>query len=179
VRVVLRLFAALLGLALAAVGFVLAVEVGWAWARPGHGSLLVPWRTWLTNLGGYSWIDQPVRLTAILLAVGGLVLLLIAALARGPKTVPMNDPSPEVSVVTSPRSLARLVGNTVRGQDGVTGTTVTASKRKVRVRAKSRLSAEADLLPRLTEVATGVVGDLPLPRTPKVSVVVDSPRDRS
>jgi hypothetical protein len=178
VRVLLRLIAALLGLGLAAVGFVLAVEVGWAWARPGHGSLLVPWRSWLAGLGGLSWTDQPVRLIAILLAVGGLVLLLVAAFARKPRTVPMNDPSDDVTVVTTPRSLARLVGNTVRGEDGVTGTTVTASARKVRVRARSRLSGEAELRPRLTGAATAAVTALPLPRTPRVSVVVDSPRDR-
>ena len=178
-RVLLRLLAALLGLALAAAGVILAVEVGWAWARPGHGPLLVPWRSWLVSLAGVTWTGRPVRLTAIVVAVAGFLLLLIAAAARGPKTVPLTDPSPEVSAVTTPRSLARLVGNTVRNADGVTGSTVTASSRRIRVRARSRLSTEAELLPRLTEAATAAVSDLPLPRTPRVSVVVDSPRDRS
>jgi hypothetical protein len=178
-RALLRLLAALLGLALAAVGFVAAVEVGWAWARPGHGTLLVPWRQWLATLHGYDWTSQPVRLTAIIVAVAGLVLILIAATARGAKTVALNDPSPEVSVVTTPRSLARAVGRTVRDQDGVTGTAVTASARRVRVRARSRLAAEAELLPRLSAAATDLLAGLPLPRQPRVRVVVDSKRDRA
>jgi hypothetical protein len=179
VRVLLRLLATLLGLAVAAAGGLLAVEVGWSWARPGHGSLLVPWPTWLANLNGVTWTAQPVRLTAIVVGVAGLVLLLIAAGARKARVVTLNDPSPDVSVVTTPRSLARVIGNTVRNQDGVTGTSVTASARKVRVRARSRLSTEEALLPRLTEVTRTVVDNLPLPRAPRVSVVVDSPKDRT
>jgi hypothetical protein len=179
VRVLLRPLAALLGLALAAAAGTLAVEVGWAWARPGHGSLLVPWRTWQAHLSADTWTSQPVRLTAVVVAAAGLVLLLVAAFARTARVVPLNDPGPVVSVVTSPRSLARVVGGTVRGEDGVTGTTVTASARRVRVRARSRLSTEEELLPRLVAVTRAALDHLPLPRRPRVSVVVDSPRDRT
>jgi hypothetical protein len=55
---------------------------------------------------------------------------------------------------------------------------VTASRRRVRVRATSRVHDEATLRPRLLEVAREAVADLPMPARPKVSVVVISPKDR-
>lgn len=171
-RILLRLLVALLGLAVAAAGLVLAVEVGWDWWRPGHGSLLVPWHQWLARLRPLNWTSAPVRIGSALVALGGLVLLLIAAGARQPRRLRLDGTSEHVTVVTSPRSLARLVGRAVRAQDGVSGATVTASRRRVRVQARSRLNTKEELVPRLTEAATDAVAGLPLPRTPRVSVTV-------
>ncbi|RZQ61355.1 DUF6286 domain-containing protein [Amycolatopsis suaedae] len=176
-RILVRLLSALLGLAVAAAGALLAVEVGWHWWRPGDAPLLVPWPQWRDHLAGLGWDSYAVRLTAGIVAGAGLLVLLAAAVARR-RAIRLTDPATEVSVSTSPRALARLVGRTVRAQDNVTGATVTATARKVRVRATSRLSTEAELRPRLRETVTDLLADVPLVRQPRVSVVVDSPKDR-
>jgi hypothetical protein len=176
VRILLRLIVALLGLIVAAAGFVLAVEVGWAWWRPGHGSLLVPWRQWLVRAHQLNWTSGQVRLTAVIVAVAGLVLLLLAVAARRARRVPLDEQSADLTVVTTPRSLARLVGRAVRAEDGVNSASVTATRRRVRIKAVSRLNTKQELTPRLTETARQAVADLPLPRTPKVRVAVTSER---
>ncbi|HEX3790884.1 MAG TPA: DUF6286 domain-containing protein [Pseudonocardiaceae bacterium] len=178
-RVLLRLLAALLGLAIAAAGLLTAVEVGWAWGRPRHRYLLFDWPYWVGRLRTLDWAGQQLHVVAWSVAAGGFVLVLIALFARRSPVVRLNDPNPDVTVVTTPRSLARLVGSAVRAEDGVAGTSVSATARRVRVRARSRLNTEDQLLDRLVETAASAVGNLPLPRKPKVSVVVDSPKDRS
>ncbi|MBK1783376.1 DUF6286 domain-containing protein [Prauserella cavernicola] len=176
-RVFVRLLSTLLGLALAAAGVLLALEVAWQWWRPQDAPLLVPWPSWRDALEGTGWDSTTVRVVAIIVAVAGLVLLFTASAARR-RDVRLTDPAPGVTVTTSPRSLARVVGQHVRAQENVTSASVTASARKIRVRATSTLESEQELRPRLAESVSGLVGDLPLVRRPKVSVVVDSPRDR-
>ncbi|MFC7613914.1 DUF6286 domain-containing protein [Actinokineospora soli] len=137
----------------------------------------MPWPDWRDRLAEVSWESTPVQVTAWFTAVAGLALLVAAVLSRR-REVPLRDPAPGVTVRTSPRSLARIVGTRVRAQDDVTGASVSATGRKVRVRASSRLAGEEQLRPRLTGVVADLLADLPLVRTPRVSVVVDSPRDR-
>ncbi|MCK2240489.1 MULTISPECIES: DUF6286 domain-containing protein [unclassified Crossiella] len=175
-RLIVRLLSTLLGLALAGAGGLLAVEFAWAAWKPGQHAL-VPWRDWADRLGSVDWTATPTRLVAGGLVLLGLILVWAATGARR-RDVRLADPAPEVTVTTSPRSLARLVGTRVRAQDGVHAATVTASRAKVRVRASSRLLAKDELRPKVLEVTRTVVTDLPLPRTPKVSVVVASPKER-
>ncbi|WET82066.1 DUF6286 domain-containing protein [Amycolatopsis sp. QT-25] len=176
-RLFVRLLSALIGLALAAAGVLLALEVGWGWWRPGRGPLFVPWDDWRDRLAGLSWNAPPVHYLAIAVAVVGL-LLIVAAAAAGRRAIRLTDPATEVSVTTSPRSLARLVGVTVRAQENVAGAKVTTTAKKIRVRATSRLETEGELRPRLLKTVSGLLEDVPLVRRPKVSVVVDSPKDR-
>ena len=175
-RVLVRSLSALLSLGIAVVGALLALEVGWAWLRPDNGWLLVPWPQWRDYLDGLAWHSTTVRVVAGVLAGAGLVLLLIAATARR-RDVLLQDPADEVSVLTSPGSLARIVGQRVRVEDNVSGVSVTATPKKIRVRASSRLESEEQLRPRLMEVVRSTVDDLPLVQTPRISVVVNSPRD--
>ncbi|MEU0792779.1 DUF6286 domain-containing protein [Amycolatopsis sp. NPDC005961] len=176
-RPLVRLLSTLLALAFAAAGALLALEVGWHWWRPGSGPLVVPWPRWQAELASLGWDAYAVRVGAGVVAAAGLVLLL-CALGAGSRAIRLTDPAGEVSVSTSPRSLARLVGLAVRAQDNVAGATVTASARRVRVRAKSTLETEGELRPRLLETVSALLDDVPLVRRPKVSVVVDSPKDR-
>jgi hypothetical protein len=177
VRPLVRLLSTLLALAFAAAGALLALEVGWHWWRPASGPLLVPWPRWQAELASLGWDAYAVRLGAGVVTAAGLVLLLCALAAKS-RAIRLTDPADEVSVSTSPRSLARLVGLAVRAQDNVAGATVTASARRVRVRAKSALETEGELRPRLLATVSALLDDVPLVRRPKVSVVVDSPKDR-
>lgn len=176
-RVLLRLLSPLFGLAVAAAGALLALEAGWALARPDAGALLTPWPGWRDGLAAYAWSDTPALVTGGGLALVGLLLILVAGRARR-QDVHLTNPADEVTVVTSLRSLARMVGQRVREQDGVNTASVTATARAVRVRATSRLYSEAELLPTLTSRVTELIADLPLTREPRVRVVVNAPKDR-
>jgi len=170
VRVLLRLLSPFLGLAVACAGALLVAEVAWHWAGNGHLAPRPP--------TGVTWTDDRVRPIALATAVAGLLLLLIALTARR-RFVRLHDPADGVVVTTTPTALARVVGNRVRAEEGVAGASVTASRRRIRVRATSRLHDEAALRPRLLDVAGRTVKALPLPSPPKVSVVVSSPKDRA
>ncbi|SEP43322.1 DUF6286 domain-containing protein [Amycolatopsis saalfeldensis] len=176
-RVLVRLLSTVLALVLAGCGALLALEVGWHWWKPQSAPLLVPWPRWRDHLAGLDWTATPVRLTAAVVLVAGLLFVFFSLGARS-RAVRMTDPADGISVSTSPRSLARMVGLAVRAQDNVSGASVTASARRVRVRASSRLEDEAQLRPRLLETVGTVLDEVPLVRRPKVTVVVDSPKDR-
>ena len=165
-RVLLRVLAPLLSLAVAAIGVLVVVEVVAAWVNPASTGLLVPWAGWRSALENTLWSAGPVLYIAIGVGVVGLILLLIGMLARR-HDIDLQSPSAGITVTTAPRVLARLVGRRVRAADSVAGATVTASARKVTVRAEGRGDdVRSEVRSRVTEV----LGELPLSRTPRVSV---------
>lgn len=174
-RTLVRLVSALLGLAVAGAGVILALEVSWAHWKPARAGLVVPWRQWRASLGGLHWSDVPVQVTGGLVALTGLLLALAAAGARR-RDVRMYDPASDVSVVTSSRSIARMLRHRVRGHDAVGEASVRASRNRVKIRAESRFSTADELRPQLAEAVDDALGALPVPRTPRVSVVVHSQR---
>jgi membrane-bound metal-dependent hydrolase YbcI (DUF457 family) len=171
-RVLLRVLAPLLGLAIAAAGVLLVIEVVAAWVRtPATTGLLVPWPDWRVSLEGLTWADAPVPVIAIIVAVVGLLLMQIGFSARR-RDVALISPTPEVTVTTSPRVLARLVGRRVRATDGVAAASVTATGKKISVGAQAWNDAGSALR---SEVGTSVdtlLDDLPLARRPRVAVTV-------
>lgn len=175
-RIVVRLISACLSLLVALIGAALLIETTWAWLRPHAEPLLIPWRSAHAQLDQLHWQDTPVLLASGGLAVLGALLVLAAATARG-VDIRLHDPAPEVAVTTNPRSLARLIGHHIRNADGVTSASVTASRRRIRIRVRSPREDRDELSRRLTETAETVVEDLPISRTPTVSVAVDPARN--
>ncbi len=171
-RILLRLLSPLLGLAVAALGLFVALEVIWAWVRPAEGPLLLPWPAWQATLQGWAWTATPVRLIAAGLIVAGLLLVALA-LGAGRREVRLINPGPEITVTTSPRSLARLVGHQVRELDHVASASVTATSHKISVRAASRQPAGA-AKSSITDAVHALLAELPLTHSPQVSVAVTS-----
>jgi hypothetical protein len=171
-RVLLRILAPLLGLALAAAGALLVIEVVAAWVRPdATGGLLVPWPTWRGVLEDLTWRETPVPLVAIGVGVLGLLLLLLALMARRHDVV-LDAPTEAVTVTTSPRVLARLVGRRVRAADDVAAASVSASARKVKVTAQGWGEAGPELRRAVAGQVDGLLKELPLARRPRVRVAV-------
>ena len=109
----------LLGIALAAAGVLVVIEVVAAWVLPGtEGGLLVPWPDWLATLASLSWNQSPVPGIAIGVGVVGLLLIIVGLAARRSE-VRLEAPTADMTVTTSPRVLARLVGTRVRESDDV------------------------------------------------------------
>lgn len=176
-RAVVRVITALLGLVFAAAGVLLVVEVAWAALRPGDDFLVVDWPGVRDGLRTLSWNDTPVRITAAVVVVVGL-LLVIAGMRAGHRDVRLHDPAPQVTVTTPLSSMARLVGHRAREQDGVGSASVTAGRKRVRVRVHSEFVEVGDLEDRVAEASREALRGLPTPATPTVSVSVRPAKER-
>ena len=171
-RAVLRVLAPLLGIVLATVGVLVVIEVVAAWVLPEQeGGLLVPWPEWGAVLAGLSWSDTLARGSAIGVGVVGLLMVLVALTARR-ADLRLVAPSDDMTVTTSPRVLARLVGTRVRASDDVLSASVTASERRVAVTARAWDDAPDELRETLVERVQDLLTELPLRRTPRVAVSV-------
>jgi hypothetical protein len=171
-RVLLRVLAPLLGIVLAAAGVLLVIEVVSAWVRPDtDGGLLVPWPDWGVTLANLSWNESPVAGIAIGVGVVGLLLVIVGLAARR-ADVHLDAPSPDMTVTTSPRVLARLVGTRVRASDDVAAASVTASSRRVAVTACSWNDAPPELRETVVARVEELLDELPLRRRPRVAVSV-------
>jgi Family of unknown function (DUF6286) len=168
-RVLLRILAPLLGLALAAAGVLFAIEVVAAWVRPDVATgLLVPWPDWRATLENLTWADDPVPGIAIGVAVLGLLLVLLGLSARR-SDIHLEAPG-GIAVTTAPRVLARLVGTRVRATDDVAGAAVTASARKVSVTAQAWGDPTPELRGTVRSRVDELLDELPLRRRPRVGV---------
>lgn len=173
-RLLLRLLFPLLGLLVGLVGLAIAVETVTAWVAPTSSPLVVPWPSWRDGLAGVTWQSGLVRGVAIAVGVVGLFVLLVGFSARR-RDVYLADPVPEVTVTTSPRSLARAVGHEVRSHDDVVSASVVASTKKIIVKAATLDSPEG-VRTAVRERVDELLGRLPLARRPKVSVSVSITR---
>ena len=171
-RALLRVLAPLLGIALAVVGVLVVIEVVAAWVVPGSvDGLLLPWPAWGAALADVSWDESPVPGIAIGVGVAGLLLLIVGLAARR-VDVHLEGPSADMTVTTSPRVLARLVGTRVRASDDVLSASVTASARRVAVTARAWNDAPADLRETIVGRVEELLDELPLRRRPRVAVSV-------
>jgi hypothetical protein len=171
-RALLRVLAPLLGIALAAAGVLVVIEVVAAWVMPGpEGGLLVPWRDWGGTLADLSWNESPVPGIAIGVGVAGLLLMIVGLAARRSE-VRLEAPTAEMTVTMPPRVLARLVGTRVRASDDVLSASVTASARRVAVTALAWHDAPPDLREEIVGRVNELLDELPLRRRPRVAVSV-------
>jgi len=171
-RAVLRVLAPLLGIAVAVAGVLVVIEVVAAWVLPGTASgLLVPWPDWGDTLASLSWNQNPVPGIAIGVGVIGLLLIIVGLAARRSE-VRLQAPRADMTVTTSPRVLARLVGTRVRDSDDVLSASVTASTRRVAVSALAWHDAPPDLREVIVSRVQVLLDELPLRRRPRVAVSV-------
>jgi Family of unknown function (DUF6286) len=169
-RILLRVLSPLLGLGVAALGGFMVLEIAWAWVRPADGPLVLPWPAWQATLQEWTWSSTPVRLLAAGLVLVGL-LLIVLALSAGRHEVRLINPAPGITITTSPQSLARLVGHQVRGLDHVVSAAVTATPRKVTVRAASHQPV-GEATSDIAETVRTLLAGMPLARIPRVAVAV-------
>ncbi|HEY0814368.1 MAG TPA: DUF6286 domain-containing protein [Pseudonocardia sp.] len=171
-RVLLRVLAPLLGIVLAAGAVLVVIEVVAAWVlADAEGGLLVPWRDWSVTLANLSWNENPVPGIAIGVGVVGLLLIIVGLAARR-GDVRLEAPAMDMTVTTSPRVLARLVGTRVRAADDVLSASVTASARRIAVHALVWQDAPLDQREVIVGRISELLDELPLRRRPRVTVSV-------
>lgn len=172
-RVLLRVLSPLLALVVAAAGALLTIEVAAGWNASTDAGLILDWPEWRAALEERTWHSSGARWAAGGLAVVGLALVVIALAGRR-QDIELTGPTPDVTVTTTPRALARLVRLRVAAADGVDRASVAASPRVVSVRARASGVAAEALLPVVRDRVDGVLAALRPARPPKVTVRVDA-----
>lgn len=170
-RVLLRVLAPLLGLALAAIGVLLVIEVAVTWVRPAPNGVVVPWAQWQAVAGRLTWSEGIVSTIGIGVGVVGLLLLLLGLFARR-SDLRVDGPADEITVTTSPRVLAKLVGRRVRAHEDIAAASITASGRKISVTASGWGEQTPELRDAVRSQVDELLEQLPLHRRPKVSVAL-------
>jgi len=130
-RLINRLLAALLGLALIVAGVLVAVEV--VAERLGRGPAIVDWPQLYDWARRTPWQQGSVRVASVLLVLAGL-LLLAAELRRGrPSRLPVRSEVTDAAYTR--RGVAATVRAAVAEVDGITSAVVSVSRRRVTVTA--------------------------------------------
>jgi hypothetical protein len=183
-RIVNRLLAFLVALALAGVCVIIIVEV--IAARSGAGPLIVHWRAILDWAQRNTWKATSVELTCSITAAAGLLLLLPQLYRRRASRVRI-DPDPATSGGRIDAALtSKGVTVTIRGAvaevEGIASSRVKVGRRRITVKALSTaLEGEAmdDLWPKVDEVVTQELAGLRLHRARRVKVRVNGRGSRS
>jgi cell division protein FtsL len=170
VRIVNRVLAAVLALALLVGGLLAAVEIVVAGfdRRP----WVVPHDQWYRSARARSWNSAPPRWIFIGLVVAGLALLLLQLARRRPTTLELTPAA--VPADLGRRSLERALRREASRVDGVAGAKVKVDGAKAEVVATTNRRQTAELQPRVVEALDRRVGSLGLARPPAVRVKVHS-----
>jgi|tagenome__1003787_1003787.scaffolds.fasta_scaffold19667136_2 hypothetical protein len=170
-RLINRLLAALLALALFVLGVLVVVEV--IAQRLGNEPAIVDWPQIYNWASQTAWTQGSVRVTCIILAVVGLILLLAELKPRRLKRLPVDSAASDAAYTR--RGVATAIGYAVGDVDGISHTSVTVRRRKVKVQARTA-GLEPYTAESLREPATAAardrLNDLQLASNPKLSVRV-------
>jgi hypothetical protein len=180
-RLVNRVLAALLALALIVVGVLVVIEVVTHWFS--DTAAIVHWHQAYSWAGRTTWKQGSVRISCIIVAVFGLILL-VAELKPGKVSRLPADPAQAgaqgIDTAYTRRGAAASIRAAVVDVDGIRATSVTIKRRTVRIAATSsardRVSAQTLKQP-VVDAVRARLEALQLRSTPSVSVRI-SPRSR-
>ena len=139
-RLVSRLLALLLGLALVAAGTIVLVEC--VLRAVGRPPWLIPAGQWQGALSNATWTTPWVLASLVGALVAGLLLLALALWPRTPKAIPLREEAADRSVELDRRGLQEHLRQVATGDDDVVAATVRARRSKAKVSAE--LVADAD-----------------------------------
>jgi hypothetical protein len=174
VRLVNRVIAAVLALALLVGGLLVAVEIVVAGfdRRP----WVLPHDRWYTSARLRTWDSAPPRWIFIGLVVAGLLLLFLQLARRRPMALALTPGAVPTDV--GRRSLEKSLGREAGRVDGVASARARVDEDKVEVVASSNRRQTDDLGPRVTQVLDRRLSTLGLARPPAVRVKVHGRSDR-
>lgn len=170
-RLLNRLLAALLALALLGLALLIVIEV--AAHLLNDGPALVPYDTWVERLRTVPWTDTVVRLVAIGAALVGLLLLLSALTARDRRFV-LPTELPDLTLTTSPRAVARMLRRRAEMVSGVSSATAVVGRHRARVEAVVPFRDPDQAEYELNQVLSQALGSVPWKHHPTLWVAVQS-----
>ncbi|NUR70365.1 MAG: alkaline shock response membrane anchor protein AmaP [Hamadaea sp.] len=171
-KAVNRLLAVIVALALIALSVVVIVEV--IAAAVGARPVLIDWPDALAWARRTRWDDSALKVTGLLLALGGLGLLVFEFWPSRVRRLPVSSTDPNLDVAVTRRGLAQDMTAATEEVDGVTPTRVKVGRNRIRVLATAR-DAAPDAAGLTEEVAASAgthLDRLRLARRPRLSVNV-------
>lgn len=169
-RVVNRIVAAVLALALLVGGLLTAVEI--VVAGFDRKPWVLPHDRWYRSARARSWESAPPRWIFIGLIVAGLVLLFLQVARRRPTALDLTPAAVPADV--NRRSVERALRREASRVDGVAAAKVKVDKDKADVVATTNRRGTAELQPRVQDALDRRVASLGLARPPAVRVKVQS-----
>nr|BFE59626.1 hypothetical protein GCM10020063_041520 [Dactylosporangium thailandense] len=173
-RLVNRLLALIVSLALVAGAVVIVVDV--VAVLTGHRPIAADWLAAYRWGSHMTWASGEVRLICVLLGVVGLALLGMELKPRRPARLSTDSDNPATDAAYTRRGVRQAVRDAVTDVDGVDDAAVTVRRRHLHVRAKSiaREPAPASLRDSVTQAARSRLDALQLHRSPKVTVRISA-----
>jgi hypothetical protein len=172
-RVVNRIVAAVVALALLVGGLLVAVEI--VVAGFDHRPWVLPHDKWYRSARTRSWESPPTRWLMIGLVAAGLLLLLLQLARRRPATLPLSPAA--VPADLGRRSLERALVREASRVDGVSSAKARVDGEKAEVVATTNRRQTAEMQPRLAAALDRRIGSLGLARPPAVRVKVHGRSD--
>ncbi|MCW2548200.1 MAG: hypothetical protein JWN96_2660 [Mycobacterium sp.] len=172
-RIVNRLLAFVVALALVGVGVIIVVEV--IAARSGSDPLIIHWHAILAWAHRNTWKDASVVLASAITAAAGL-LLLLPQLFRRRVTRLRIDAGTTTDAAISRKGVMVTIRSAVAEVDGVASSRVKVGRRRIRVRALSTaLEGEVigELQPKVTEAVAQQLEELRLHKARRFRVAIN------
>ena len=169
-RLVNRILATLLALALVAGAVIALVEI--VLAALGRSPWLVPYPDWSTWLSEQTFESAAVRAVLIGLVALGLVLVVLAVRRGRPGSVPLPTTTESVRVTASRRGLERTLTTAATRPEGISAARVRAGRRSARVKVTTDLRDPGDLRGAVVGSVTDRLAELGLEGTirPRVTL---------
>lgn len=167
-RMVSRLLAVALSLALLAGGILVAVEV--VVAEFGRDPWVLPHDQWYRSASETSWSASSSRWLFSGLIAAGVILLLLQLARRRPAALPLEAQNPQHPAEVRRRSVERSLARVVGRVDGVAMAKARVSPGRARVRAMTNRRLIGDLEARVSRAAEQRLASLHLAAPPPVKV---------
>jgi hypothetical protein len=171
VRIVNRVLAVSLALAMAAGGFLVAVEI--VLAGVGRASWVVPYNDWYESARRNQWDSSGPRWLFIGFCAVGLVVLGLQVMKAAPRSVPLQAGRSDAGV--SRRTLEEALARTAGRIDGVAAAKATVDRNRARITVDTNRRG-GDLRPPVEHAVQDHLGRVTLARPPKVAVAVKRTR---
>lgn len=173
-RVVNRVVASVLALALLVGGVLVAVEI--VVAGLDRRPWVLPHDHWYRSARQRAWESPPARWAFIALVLAGLLLLFLQAARRRPLTLALV--AGDAPADLNRRSLERSLARSVSGVDGVAGSRVRLDDGRLDVSATTHRRQAGDIESQVTGAVERRMEPLGLARRPAVRVKVRTRSDR-
>lgn len=171
-KILNRVLALLLGLAVIAAAVLFIVEV--VADRVGAHPVIVNWHGLYHWAQGTSWGAAPVRTASVLLVLLGLVVTITQLKPRRPERLAITSDDPATDAAITRQGVARSIQHSVTAIDGVHTAEVHVRRRvtiHAALRADRATTADRDTI---TQVAHDAIDTLRLRQPPQLSVRVST-----
>jgi hypothetical protein len=169
-RTLNRVLAALLSLALIALGLLVVAEI--AWASLGQDPLLLPYHDWYRLGRTRAWSSPDTVRAAALLFLLGTLLVVLQLVPRRPLSLELASQRANIANTVSRRSLERFLARSAMQLTGVSGASAKITRRRARVSALTRRHELQDLRGQVEEVISSKLEGLHLRRPLRAQVTM-------